>query len=368
MDKKLYIFTGALIGLGAVLLSYYGNPANTGLCISCFMRNISGAIGLHDNIRLQYLRPEIMAIVIGAFAAALLTGKFKPTSGSSPILRFFIGIFLIIGCSVYIGCPVKMVLRIAGGDLAAWVGVAGLAGGVWAGLQFLERGFRLGMSQETSRANGFLLPLLMSILIVFLLIKAPFINFSLKGSASLHAPVWMSLAIGLLIGVLAQYSGFCVTGGLSRLFLWGPKEVLGCPKSTGLLLATGSLLVTAVIANLLTGQFNLGLHGQPSSNEDYLWNGLGMGLVGFGSVLIKGCPLRQLVLSGQGDTDAGAAVLGMIVGGAVVQNWGVAGTAMGTPFAGKIVVIAGFIILILIGMLYRDRDKGLAKEYQLGLD
>lgn len=368
MGNKKFILTGALIGAGAMLLSHYGNPPNTGLCISCFMRSTAGAIGLHDNIRLQYIRPEIMAIVLGAFFASVFSREFKVTAGSSPLLRFFVGIFLIIGCSVFIGCPIKMVLRIAAGDLSALVGVAGLVAGVWAGLQFLERGFRLGVPLEAPRANGFIMPALMLVLLVLLLIKAPFINISTKGSAALHAPVWMSLIIGLLIGVFAQFSGFCITGGISRLFLWGPKEVYGCPKSTGLLIAIGSFFVTAFVAAWMTGQFNPGLHGQPSSNESYLWNGLGMGLVGFGSVLIKGCPIRQLVLSGQGDTDASAAVLGMIVGAALVQNWGIAGTAEGTPFWGKIAVITGFIILITIGLLYRERDKGIAPEYQMGLD
>jgi YedE family putative selenium metabolism protein len=368
VDKKNFMISGAVIGIGAVLLSYYGNPPNTGICISCFMRNVAGAIGLHDNIRLQYLRPEILAIVVGAFFTSLLTREFKATSGSSPILRFFIGIFLIVGCSVFIGCPIKMVLRIAAGDLSAIVGIFGLFMGVWAGLQFLERGFRLGMAHDVPRANGLIIPILMSVLLILLLLKAPFVNFSIKGSAALHAPVWMSLFIGLLIGSIAQVTGFCITGGVSRLLLWGPKEVYGCPKSTGLLIAIGSLFITAMIANFMTGQFNPGLHGQPSSNEDYLWNGLGMGLVGFGSVLIKGCPLRQLVLSGQGDSDASAAVLGMLVGAAVVQNWGIAGTAEGTPLWGKIAVVSGFIILLLVGLLYRERDKGLAPEYQLGLD
>jgi hypothetical protein len=31
-------------------------------------------------------------------------------------------------------------------------------------------------------------------------------------------------------------------------------------------------------------------------------------------------------------------------------------------------VIAGFIFIVLIGLLYRERDKGLAPEYQTGLD
>ena len=73
MDNKKFITTGAVVGIGAMLLSYYGNPPNTGLCISCFMRSTAGAIGLHDNIRLQYIRPEIMAIVLesqhGLYAA-----------------------------------------------------------------------------------------------------------------------------------------------------------------------------------------------------------------------------------------------------------------------------------------------------------
>jgi YedE family putative selenium metabolism protein len=332
VDKKLFILTGAVIGLGAVLLSYYGNPPNTGLCISCFMRNVVGAIGLHDNVRLQYIRPEIIAIVLGSFIFSIATKGFKVTSGSSPMLRFFVGILLIIGCSVFIGCPLKMILRVSAGDLSALTGVAGLAAGVWAGLLFLERGFRLGDQIEAPRANGFIIPIFMAVLLVFLLMKPPFVNFSIKGSASLHAPIWISLLIGMIIGVLARLTGFCVTGGLARLFLWGPKEVYGCPKSSGLLIAIGIFFVTALAANYFTGQFNPGFHGQPSSNESYLWNGLGMGLVGFGSVIIKGCPLRQLVLSGQGDTDAGAAVLGMFAGGMLVQKWGIAGTAAGTPF------------------------------------
>ena len=261
-----------------------------------------------------------------------------------------------------------MVIRISAGDVSAITGAVGLAAGVWTGLKFLEGGFRLGRSSEAHRANGYIIPLFMLVLLVLLLVKAPFLNISTKGSGALHAPVVISIAIGLIIGYFAQRSGFCITGGIARLFLWGPKEVLGCPKSTGLLMAIGGFFLTALFANILTGQFSFGLHGQPSSNESYLWNGLGMALVGFGSVLIKGCPLRQLVLSGQGDTDAGAAVLGMFTGAAIVQNWGIAGTSAGTPYWGKIAVLTGFILLLLIGLLYRERDKGLAPEYQIGLD
>ncbi len=367
-DRWLFILTGVLIGVAAPLLSYFGNPPNTGLCISCFLENIAGALGLHDNVRMQYARPEIIGLVLGSFIGSVRSGGFRATGGSSPLLKFFTGIFLIIGCSVFIGCPVKMLIRLSAGDFTALAGVAGIMAGVWLGLKFLEGGFRLGQPVSMPAANGLLVPGSMFALLLLVLFDAPFIGTSVKGAADLHAPLWMSLAAGLAIGGLAGKTGFCITGGLSRLFLWGPKEVKGCPKSTGLLLALGAFVISAFITNLAAGQFHPGIHGQPSSNEDYFWNAMGMVVVGFGSVLIRGCPLRQLILSGQGDTDAGAAVLGMLVGAALVNNWGIGGTPAGTPFGGKIAIIVGLIFFLAAGMAYRRRDMGLAPEYQAGLD
>ena len=91
-------------------------------------------------------------------------------------------------------------------------------------------------------------------------------------------------------------------------------------------------------------------------------------MVGFGSVLIRGCPLRQLVAAGQGDNDAGATVMGMLVGAALVQNWGLNGNASGTPVAGQVAVLLGLCLLFVIGLLNRKRGYGIAPEYQTGLD
>lgn len=368
MRKRVFVMMGAVIGVGAVLLSYYGNPANTGLCVSCFMENLAGAIGLHDNARMQYLRPEIIGIVLGAFAWAVYRKEFLTTGGSSPLLRFMVGILLIIGCSVFIGCPVKMVLRLAAGDIGALIGVAGLLAGIYLGLEFVENGFQLGKQSETPRASGYLLPVFMLLLLVFAVLPPTFIGVSAKGGGAMHAPFLLSLGVGLLIGGWAQHTQFCVTGGIARFFLWGPREVMNCPRSTGLLLSLGSFFSFALLASLLTGQFSFGLNGQPSSNDSYGWAFLGMFLVGFGSILIRGCPLRQLVAAGQGDTDAGITVMGMLVGAALVQNWGLAGTPAGTPLAGKVAVLFGITLLLAVGLLNRKRGYGIAPEYQLGLD
>ncbi len=364
----LYILMGALIGIGAVLLSWGGNPANTGLCVSCFMENVAGSLGLHDNIRMQYMRPEIPGFVLGAFLLAKTRGQFQAMGGSSPLLRFFIGIFLIIGCSVFIGCPVKMILRITAGDVGALIGVVGMVVGIYVGLEFIERGFQLGTAKEVPAANGYVLPGIMFFILALSLLGSPILALSVKGAGAQHAPALWSLAAGLGIGALAQRTQFCITGGVARIFLWGPREIMNCPRSTGLLASLGSFLVFALVANLLTGQFTFGLVGQPSSNDSYGWAFLGMALVGFGSVLIRGCPLRQLVAAGQGDTDAGATVMGMLVGAALVQNWNMGGNSAGTPANGQIAVLAGLALMVIIGLLNRRRGYGIAPEYQVGLD
>lgn len=356
------------MGLAGVLLSLWGNPPNTGFCVSCFMENIAGSLGLHGNPRMQYIRPEIIGFVLGSFFLALLRKEFRPIAGSSPLLRFFIGGLLIIGCAVFMGCPIKMLLRISAGDLTAFVGLAGLSAGVYIGIKFIEGGFSLGEPVHQPAPNGFLIPALMFFLLVLLFSEPDFISVSAKGAGAQRAPLLAALAAGLGAGALGQISGFCITGGIARLVLWGPKEVKGCPKSTGLLMGIFSLFVTSLTASVLTGQFSLGVHGQPSSNESYLWNFLGMLMVGFASVLIKGCPFRQLVLAGQGDGDAGAAVLGMLAGASAVQNWGLGGNSAGTPFLGQLAVLIGLCILFIIGLLYRRRELTIAPEFQTGLD
>ena len=78
-------------------------------------------------------------------------------------------------------------------------------------------------------------------------------------------------------------------------------------------------------------------------------------LVGWLSVLIGGCPFRQLIKAGEGDADAGLAVVGMLLGGGFVQSWGVAATAAGVATSGKISVLVGLAFVLLISLLFRDR-------------
>jgi YedE family putative selenium metabolism protein len=340
------VMAGALLGLGGVLLAYFGNPANSGICVSCFMENLAGSLQLHDDVRMSYIRPELIGFVLGAFLLAFGTGRFRVKGGSSPVIRFLLGFFIIAGCAVFIGCPIKMFLRLAAGDLTAVAATLGLVFGIWIGVRYIKGGFALDREKELARINGLLMPLFSVLLLVLLFLSPSFIKIGQKGPAALHAPVLISLIVGLVIGAFAQRSGLCVTGAVRNFFLAREKTLL-----RGLITA----FVIAVVASVLLGQFRLGMNGQPASHLSHGWTFLAMTLVGFASVLIDGCPFRQLVKAGQGDVDACVASLGMLFGGATAYAWLIRSTSAGPTYQGKVVVLLGFIFSLVVAMAFRKR-------------
>lgn len=156
--------SGAVIGLLVMLLAIYGNPANMAICVACFIRDTAGALKLHTAAPVQYFRPEVVGFVCGSFLLALLTKEYKSTAGSSPMVRFILGAAMMIGALVFLGCPLRMVLRMAAGDLNAWVALIGFAGGVATGSFFLKKGFSLGRAYEAKPVGGAVLPVVLAAL------------------------------------------------------------------------------------------------------------------------------------------------------------------------------------------------------------
>lgn len=338
-EKKEIIFAGGLIGIISVLLVYFGNPANMGFCIACFLRDIAGGIGLHRAEVVQYIRPEVIGLVLGAFLISFKNKEFESKGGSSPFTRFMLGIVLMIGALIFLGCPLRMVLRLGGGDLNAIFGIAGFILGIIIGVQFLNKGFNLKRNYKMPQIEGYIFPAV-NIGFFILLIAAPaFIFFSETGPGSLAAPIAITLIAGLIVGALAQKTRLCMVGGTRDMILFRDKQ---------LLLGFIAIIVSSFIANLIFGYFNLGFANQPIAHTDGLWNVLGMVLVGWGSVLLGGCPLRQLILSGEGNTDAAITVMGMIVGAAICHNFGLASSPEGPTFNGKIAAAICFVFLGII--------------------
>ncbi|MCD6303018.1 MAG: YedE-related selenium metabolism membrane protein, partial [Anaerolineae bacterium] len=150
------VLVGAVIGVLAPLLQYWGNPPNMGICVACFERDIAGALGLHRAAVVQYLRPEIMGFVLGSTIAALVFREFNARTGSAPLVRYVLGVLAMIGALAFLGCPWRALLRLAGGDLNAVVGLIGLAIGIWIGVMFLKKGYSLGRSNVTYLAVGWI--------------------------------------------------------------------------------------------------------------------------------------------------------------------------------------------------------------------
>ena len=169
--RKFIIFTGIFIGVSATVLQKLGNPANMGICVACMERDIAGALGLHRAAVVQYIRPEIIGFVFGSLIAALIFKEFKARSGSAPLLRFVLGFLAMIGALVFLGCPWRTLLRLAGGDGNALFGLAGLITGIWVGIFFIKSGYNLGRNQRTYPLVGWIMPLIMMGLFLLLLFR-----------------------------------------------------------------------------------------------------------------------------------------------------------------------------------------------------
>ncbi len=344
----LIVLSGLVIGAAAVTLTALGNPGNMGFCIACFLRDTSGALGLHSAPVVQYFRPEIVGIVLGALIAAIAAKEFKGHGGSSPVLRFVLGAFVMIGALMFLGCPLRMVIRLGGGDLNALVGLVGFIAGILVGIVFLKKGFSLQRSYRQMKAEGAAFPLvLVGLYVVYLLFKTAF-RASEEGPGSMHAAIGVALAIGVIVGILCQRSRMCMVGGIRNSVMF---------RDFGLISGFLAILIAVIIGNLILGKFNLGFEGQPIAHTDGVWNFLGMALVGWLSVLLGGCPLRQLVLSGEGNSDAAMAVLGMLAGAAFCHNFGLASSADGPTANGKVAVIIGFVVALLVSLVCTRRAK-----------
>ena len=331
-ENRLVLAAGVAVGLAALALTALGNPGNMGFCIACFERDIAGAVWLHSAAKVQYVRPEIIGLVLGAFA--------------------------MIGALVFLGCPLRMVLRLGGGDLNAVVGLLGFVLGICIGIVFLRRGFDLKRSYPARTLEGTTLPAVMTGLLLLVLLVPSVLHFSTEGPGSKHAPFFIALVIAVVVGALAQKSRLCMVGGIRDTIMLRDAHLLW-----------GFIAIFAVVlaGNLILGNFKLGFDLQPIAHSSHLWNLLGMVLVGWGSVLLGGCPLRQLILAGSGNGDSAVTVFGMIVGAAFAHNFALAGNpdalndakelvVGGIGTNGKIAVAVGFVVLLAISLI-NSRQK-----------
>jgi hypothetical protein len=379
LGKSKWIILGGLVfGVLGALAVNWGNPNNMGICVACFLRDIAGGLKLQANAAVQYLRPEIFGFALGAFGTSLAFREWRPRGGSSPIIRFILAMFVMVGAMIFMGCPIRMLLRFSGGDLSALIALGGLIAGVLVGVFFLKRGFTLGRATKLPAVAGLIIPVFALGLFVLLLLKFDVLGFTTTATApgAQHVNPWLGLGLGLVVGFIVQRTRFCSIGGWRDLFL---------AKDFYLFSGLAAFVVGALATNYIVGNFAAGgLLGSPHGDiiyhwgitkqpislpyvnaagaiawPQYIWTFLGFSLVGLAATQMGGCPLRNVALAGEGDTDAGISVLGYIAGGAIAVNFLTASSAGATGNLGKYAipaVIIGLVFCLGIGFLMREKE------------
>ncbi|MEN6635716.1 MAG: YedE family putative selenium transporter, partial [Clostridiaceae bacterium] len=247
---------------------------------------------------------------------------------------------------MFLGCPLRMMLRVGGGDHNALIGLVGFNAGILVGTLWMRGGFTLKRAYAQSMTEGLALPIITAVLMALSVLLPSLFAASESGPGSMHAPILFALGVGLVVGGLCQRSRFCTVAASRDAMLF---------QDFSMLWGFVAVIVTTIVGNLILGKLHFSFMDQPVAHTDGLWNFLGMALVGWGSVLLGGCPLRQVILAGEGNSDAGITVIGFVVGAAICHNFGLASSAKGPTANGMIAVIAGFVILALIGVFNREK-------------
>ncbi|MCL1885735.1 MAG: YedE family putative selenium transporter [Dehalococcoidia bacterium] len=365
LNKSKWIILGGFIfGVLGALAVNWGNPNNMGICVACFFRDIAGSLKLHSATAVQYLRPEIFGFILGAFGTSIAFREWKPRGGSSPIIRFILAVCVMVGALVFLGCPIRSLLRLGGGDLSSLVAIVGLIVGVLVGIFFLKRGFSLGRSTKVPAIAGLVFPIIALVLFVFLIIKSGALTFSESGPGSLYVNPWLGLGIGVVVGFIVQRTRFCSIGCWRDIFL---------VKNFYLFSGVAAFLIGVLIANYIAGNFGAdgpyhwGFTNQPIALpyadadggiiwSQYIWSFLSFSLVGLAATLMGGCPLRNTILAGEGDTDAGISLLGYIAGGAIAMNFFIASGTGGMGKYGSWGVVVCLVICLAIGFIMREKE------------
>ena len=132
-----------------------------------------------------------------------------------------------------------------------------------------DRGYTLKRSYKMPKLEGTVYPAFQIVMLILLAAAPAFIHFTEPegGPGAKHAAILISLAAGVIVGILAQRTRLCMVGGIRDAVLFGEYK---------LLFGFVAILVSALIMNVALGFFHPGFVGQPIAHTDGLWNALGM--------------------------------------------------------------------------------------------
>ncbi len=151
MGRITPVLAGITIGALAVAVQLlFDKPEAYGICIACHSRDMLGwmlnNIFSADVIMITqagviapFLTP--LGILIGAHLAARRNNVFPRPVFGGEVKMFFLGILSMVFALILAACPLRLLLRIAYGDLLAFFGGLWMVGGIAVGAYVMRRWF-----------------------------------------------------------------------------------------------------------------------------------------------------------------------------------------------------------------------------------
>lgn len=143
-----YGVTAALLAVGVEVFFKVEPPPAYGICMACHPRDMVNWVINHlfgtdweiTPVSLTLPLLTTVGVLIGARVAAWRNGEFRPVSLGKGWQSFVYGLLVMNAAILVLGCPTRLLLFGAYGEILALLGVVGVAIGISVGTWLLKRG------------------------------------------------------------------------------------------------------------------------------------------------------------------------------------------------------------------------------------
>ncbi|MCR9245233.1 MAG: hypothetical protein NXI31_09390 [bacterium] len=196
-----------------------------------------------------------------------------------------------------------------------------------------------------------------------------FERIGLRGSGRRTLGVVFSAIVGVLAALLVSFGNPGNMGLCGACFVRDVAGALGLHAGPAIVRPeVVGIVLGALVCCWMSGR-HVGRSGSHAVTQFVLGVAMAIAaLVGWCGALCGGCPVRLIVLTGEGNGDAFVAVAGLLVGGAVAHSLGLAAApasaaaAGGPGTAGKVAVVVLLVLVVAYGMAMtaaaRSRNPG----------
>ncbi len=143
-----YGIAAGLLAVGVQIFFSVKPPPAYGICMACHPRDLINWVVNHvfgtrweiAPVSLTVPLLTTVGLLIGASFAARRHSEFRWISLGRRARSFVLGLVVMNAALIALGCPTRLVLLSAYGDILGWIGVTGLIAGIIGGTLLLKKG------------------------------------------------------------------------------------------------------------------------------------------------------------------------------------------------------------------------------------